>query len=236
MGPLPLGKGQTKFFVVAVDYFTKWAEGEVLATITEKKITDFVWKSLLSRFGVPHVLITNNGWQFNNAAFQKFCDELNIKNYFTSPMHLQANGQVKAINKLIKWNLKTKLEDLKGSWAEELPKLLWAYRITPRTSIGEITFSLAFEAKAFVPVEIGLSSPKVEQFVSDEKEQALRMTLELLKEHPKVVYLRMVEYKNRIARYYNSMVHTCNFKEGDLVLRWVMPNTRDPTSGTLGPS
>lgn len=61
MGPLPLGKGQTKFFVVAVDYFTKWAEGEVLATITEKKITDFVWKSLLSRFGVPHVLITNNG-------------------------------------------------------------------------------------------------------------------------------------------------------------------------------
>ena len=35
LGPLPLGKGQCKFIIVAVDYFTKWAEAEPLATITE---------------------------------------------------------------------------------------------------------------------------------------------------------------------------------------------------------
>ena len=35
LGPLPLGKGQCKFIIVVVDYFTKWAEVEPLATITE---------------------------------------------------------------------------------------------------------------------------------------------------------------------------------------------------------
>ena len=35
LGPLPIGKGQCKFIVVAVDYFTKLAEAEPLATITE---------------------------------------------------------------------------------------------------------------------------------------------------------------------------------------------------------
>ena len=35
LGPLPMGKGQCKFIIVAVDYFTKWAEAEPLATITE---------------------------------------------------------------------------------------------------------------------------------------------------------------------------------------------------------
>ena len=35
LGPLPIGKGQCKFIIVAVDYFTKWAEAEPLATITE---------------------------------------------------------------------------------------------------------------------------------------------------------------------------------------------------------
>ena len=33
LGPLPIGKGQCKFVIVAVDYFTKWAEAEPLATI-----------------------------------------------------------------------------------------------------------------------------------------------------------------------------------------------------------
>ena len=31
IGPMPTGKGQTKFAVVAVDYFTKWAKAEPLA-------------------------------------------------------------------------------------------------------------------------------------------------------------------------------------------------------------
>ena len=43
LGPLPIGKGQCKFIIVVVDYFTKWAEAEPLATITEQKIRNFVW-------------------------------------------------------------------------------------------------------------------------------------------------------------------------------------------------
>ena len=42
VGPFPKGKGQTKFVVVAIDYFTKWAEAEALATISTLKIQSFV--------------------------------------------------------------------------------------------------------------------------------------------------------------------------------------------------
>ena len=38
IGPLPLCKGQVKFLLVSIDYFTKWVEVEALATITEAKI------------------------------------------------------------------------------------------------------------------------------------------------------------------------------------------------------
>ena len=41
LGTLPLGKGQCKFIIIAVDYFTKWAEAEPLATITELKNMQF---------------------------------------------------------------------------------------------------------------------------------------------------------------------------------------------------
>ena len=55
LGPLPNGKGQCKFIIVAVDYFTKWAEAESLDTITEQKIRNFVWRNIICRFGIPEL-------------------------------------------------------------------------------------------------------------------------------------------------------------------------------------
>ena len=87
LGPLPLGKGQCKFIIVAVDYFTKWAEAEPLATIIEQKIRNFVWRAIICRFGISRALVSDNGKQFDNAKFRDFCAELGIKNYYSSQAH-----------------------------------------------------------------------------------------------------------------------------------------------------
>ena len=93
LGPLPVGKGQCKFTIIGVDYFTKWAEAEPLATITEKKVRNFIWRSIICRFGIPKALVFDNGKQFDNLKFKKFCAEIGIKNYYSSPTHPQSNGQ-----------------------------------------------------------------------------------------------------------------------------------------------
>ncbi|KAM1382419.1 hypothetical protein ACFX2F_034892 [Malus domestica] len=78
IGPMPAGKGKVRYAIVAVDYFTKWAEVEPLATITEAKIEDFVWKNILCRFGIPNTIVTDNGRQFDNNKFRMFCSKFNI--------------------------------------------------------------------------------------------------------------------------------------------------------------
>ena len=50
MGPFPLGKKQLRFLIVAIDYFTKWVELEPVTTITEAKVTSFVWKNIICKF------------------------------------------------------------------------------------------------------------------------------------------------------------------------------------------
>ena len=85
--PLPLGKCQVKFLLVAIDYFTKWDEAEALAKITEAKIQSFVWKNIICRFGIPMTIISNNGWQFDNQGFRDFCSNLGIRFQFSSPRH-----------------------------------------------------------------------------------------------------------------------------------------------------
>ena len=94
-------KGQTKFAVVAVDYFTKWSEAEPLAQITEQKTNGFIWKSIICRFGIPQAIVTDNMKQFDNPRFKGLCEGLGIKNFFSYPAHPQAHRQVETVNKII---------------------------------------------------------------------------------------------------------------------------------------
>ena len=98
MGPFPTTVRQLKFLVVGIDYFTKWVEAEALATITEKNIRSFVWRCIICKFGIPRVLVLDNGKQFDNDSFRDFCSQLGIRNHYSSPAHPQANRQVEVTN------------------------------------------------------------------------------------------------------------------------------------------
>ena len=69
MGPFPLVKKQLRILIVEIDYFTKWVEAEPVTTITEAKVVSFVWKNIICRFGILHVIISDNGKQFDNPKF-----------------------------------------------------------------------------------------------------------------------------------------------------------------------
>ena len=50
-----------KFLIVGIDYFTKWVEVEPMARITEQNVRNFFWKNIICHFGIPRVLISDNG-------------------------------------------------------------------------------------------------------------------------------------------------------------------------------
>ncbi|KAK3008959.1 hypothetical protein RJ639_014042 [Escallonia herrerae] len=69
LGPFPMATGQRHFVIVAINYVMKWTEAKPLATITEVKCEEFFWKNVICHFGIPKVLITDNGKQFDNSKF-----------------------------------------------------------------------------------------------------------------------------------------------------------------------
>ena len=186
-----------------MDYFTKWAEIEPLATITKQKVRNFFWQSIICRFEIPKALISDNGKQFDNQKFKNFCAELGIKNYYSSPAHPQSNGQAEVTIRTLKAILKTKLEDHKGKWMEYLPEVLWAYRTTRKSAIQETPFALAFGTKAVAPVEVGLKSLKVKFANAERNEETLRMNLDLLEEKHEQSLKRAEDYQRKTTRYYD---------------------------------
>ncbi|GKC63675.1 reverse transcriptase domain-containing protein [Tanacetum coccineum] len=114
VGPFPKAPGCVKFLVVAVDYFTKWVEVAPLATITGNNILKIFWNNIACYFGIPCIIINDNGKQFAENPFHDWCNELNIKQQFTHVAHPQANGQTEVTNRTLLQGLKTNLGKEKG--------------------------------------------------------------------------------------------------------------------------
>ncbi|KAL5571307.1 hypothetical protein UlMin_020904 [Ulmus minor] len=236
IGPLPTARGQLKYAVVAIDYYTKWVEAEALAKITEQNVTAFIWKNIVCRFGVPRELVSDHGTQFENEKLQSICDRLGIIKVFSSPAHPKSNGQVEAVNKTIKQTLKKKLEKSKGAWVDELPLVLWAYRTSFRAATGETPFSLAYGVEAVIPIEISLPTFRVDNFDEENNDILLALATDLLEEKRETSQVRAAALQQTIARYYNSKVKLRRFVKGDLVLRKVFLNTKEKGVGVLGPN
>ena len=160
MGPFPKAVGNKKYLLVSTDYFTKWVEAKPLANIRDVDAKRFVWKSIDTWFGVPHVLISDNGLQFDSKMFRKYYGELGIINRYYTHAYPQGNGQAEAVNKAIVSGLKKRLDDAKGKWVEELPHVLWTYRTTPCRSTGETPFSMTYGAEAVILLETGFPTAR----------------------------------------------------------------------------
>ncbi|GKD55610.1 reverse transcriptase domain-containing protein [Tanacetum coccineum] len=140
LGPLPEGPGKLKFIIVAIDYFTKWIEAKPLAKTTGKEVKNFVWQNIVCRFGLPRVIVTDNGTQLVNDPFKSWCEKWKIKQMNTAVAHPQANGLVERANKSLMHGLKARLGRERVGWVDELPNILWAHRTMLKTSNGETPF------------------------------------------------------------------------------------------------
>jgi transposase InsO family protein len=129
--------GEHVYMLVAVDKFTKWVEAAPVTTQDSIAAINFI-KLIVFRFGVPHIIITDNGTNFKSKEFKNYCESMGIKLKFAYVAHPKTNGQVEKANSLIcngiKKRLLAPLEKPKHARVDELPSVLWSLRNTPSYS------------------------------------------------------------------------------------------------------
>ena len=130
--------------------------------------------------------------------------------------------------------IKTQLEGAKGVWPDELPGVLWAYRMTVRTPTRETPFKLAYGSEAIIPVELHMANHMVMMYQDKDNEEQLRLNLDLIDEVRTDAQHRIARYKNLMARQYDAIVKSRRFNKRDLVLRKVSLATKNPAHGKLG--
>ena len=101
VGPFPKAVGNKRYLLVGTDYFNKWVKAQPLANIRDADAKKLIWRNIVTRFGVPQTLISDNGLLFDNKAFRRYCCELGIANRYSTLAYPQGNGQAEVVNKVI---------------------------------------------------------------------------------------------------------------------------------------
>jgi len=83
----PSSSGQHKWILTATDFFTKWVEAIPTRNAIDKVIIDFIEENILSRFGCPHKILTDNAKAFKSKAMGAFCEKNGILLKHSTPYY-----------------------------------------------------------------------------------------------------------------------------------------------------
>jgi hypothetical protein len=220
LGPLPPAQGNLKYVVVAVEYFSKWIEVKLLATITSVTIQKFFWQNIVCRFDVLKAKTVDNGTQFEAEAFKDFCDQIGTKIHFASVRHPESNGLVERANGIIMTGImKLIFNQPIGKWPDELIKVVWSHNTTVSRSTGFTPFKLLFGDEAITPEETKIGSIRTIALIENEADY------QVTKDTIQGTRLQAIEHINKYhaktVKWHDRKVRLKNIKPGHLVLRRV---------------
>ena len=101
MGPFPPSFGN-QYILLVVDYVSKWVEAIACQRNDANTIVGFIQINILSRFGAPMTIISDEGSHFANKLFIKLIRKYGIKHVMGLAYHPQSNGQVEISNRKIR--------------------------------------------------------------------------------------------------------------------------------------
>ncbi len=110
MGPLPRSTHQHEYILVFVDYFSRWVELFPIRKATALTVASLLRKEILTRWGVPDLILSDQGTQCVSAVFKEICTEWKLIQKTTTAYHPQTN-MTKGVNRTLKQMIAAYVED-----------------------------------------------------------------------------------------------------------------------------
>lgn len=157
VGPLPSSQGFS-YLLTIVDRFTRWPEAYPLKQMTAETVAETFVREYVSRFGVPDVLTTDRGRQFESELFRQLTTLLGVERIRTSAYNPRANGLVERFHRTLKTALKAYPDPT--SWTAYLPLVLLGLRTAVKEDLKCSPAELVYGQSLQLPADF-LASPGV---------------------------------------------------------------------------
>lgn len=144
VGPFPpSGKGRSTCLLVLTDVFTKFILVQPFRQATATSLVNFLEKSVFLLFGVPEMVLTDNGSQFTSKDFAKLLQHYGVKHWLTPSYHPQVNN-TERVNKVITTAIRATLKGNHKHWSDNIQQIANAIRNSIHESTKYSPYFLTF--------------------------------------------------------------------------------------------
>lgn len=145
------------YLLIIVDAYSKWLEVYPINTITSKTTIECL-RECFARFGLPVVLVSDNGPSLVSIEFERFLKGNGIKHVTNAPYYPSSNGQAERYVQTVKVGLR-KVDKEPGSLQTKLTNFLMHYRQAPHSATNESPAQLMY--KRNFRTKLDLMTPNV---------------------------------------------------------------------------
>ena len=234
VGPLPRTQRGNRYILTVVDHFTKHVEAYALQDQEAVTIARVFVNEFISRFGVPYIIHTDQGANFESHMFSELFQLLNIKKTRTTPYHPQCDGQVERMNRTLIELLALNIGNPTENWDLNLGLVLIAYRSAVQSSTGFTPHFMLFGREMRLPLDVMYRPPEATYTRYDypsEVRKTLTDAYERARERLHLAHKRQKDY-------YDRRMSGIRFSPGNLVWLWspvvekgVAPKFHEPWTG-----
>ena len=137
-----------------------------------------LWDKFIVHYGLPKKILMDQGQNFESQLVADFCELMGVQKIWTSPYHLQTNGQCERFNSTLINMLGTLPKEKKSEWENHVGTLVHAYNCTWNSAMGFSPYYLMFGRQSCLLVDVALGlaphtikEPDTTKFVQKLREQ-----------------------------------------------------------------
>ena len=151
VGPLP-PSNEFSYLLTMVDRFTRWPEAIPIPDITAETVARHFVSSWVSRYGVPTLLTTDRGSQFESSLWSSLMSLLGTSRIRTTAYHPAANGLVERFHRQLKAAIRS--SDNPRRWTEHLPLILLGIRSSLKADLNCSVAELVYGCQLRLPSDL----------------------------------------------------------------------------------
>ena len=217
LGPLTTTDRGNRFLLVVTDRFSKLTRAFPLSITTADVVAHAFFDGwVASGYGIPSVLLTDNGPQFISKFFQTFCRTLGVKQVYTSAYRPSTNGQTERFNRTVAEYMGAYVSEHQHDWDILAGVATYSYNVKPQSTTGFTPFELvtAVPQASLLP-QIEVSPVRKEKTKAQLRDEFLESVADKCTMAKETLSAQQLRYKQAYDSHVRELTASLNC--GDLV-------------------